>query len=129
MNHSHEDWLHKKINEINDKIWENSGIKMEDVINYILHDTPLPNNQSTLDFDLGDLFDDNRDKNVDEPKKPKWKIYQDLSYLSSVESVHCTMLIQALEAKKKLLDAQTEYFDTMSNIECDNEMFGFYLNL
>lgn len=61
--------------------------------------------------------------------KPTRKVYEDLSYIASMESTRCRMLIDKLKATIELLDAQQKYYDTMSMIECDNEHFGFDLSI
>ena len=61
--------------------------------------------------------------------KPVYKTYEDLAYISSMEATRCHMLIDKLKATIDLLDAQQKYYEAISTIERDNEMFGFDLGI
>lgn len=61
--------------------------------------------------------------------KPSYKNYEDLAYISAMETTRCHMLIDKLKATIKLLDAQQQYYEAMSIIERDNETFGFDLSI
>lgn len=61
--------------------------------------------------------------------KPVYKTYEDLAYISAMETTRCHMLIDKLKATIKLLDAQQQYYEAMSIIERDNETFGFDLSI
>lgn len=63
------------------------------------------------------------------PVKPVYKTYEDLAYISAMEATRCHMLIDKLTATIDLLDAQQQYYEAMSIIERDNEMFGFDLDI
>ena len=71
-------------------------------------------------------------KKANKPKKsvkPVYKIYEDLAYISAMEATRCHMLIDKLKATIDFLDAQQQYYEAMSVIERDNEMFGFDLSI
>lgn len=61
--------------------------------------------------------------------KPIYKTYEDLAYISAMETTRCHMLIDKLKATIDLLDAQQQYYEAMSIIERDNETFGFDLSI
>lgn len=61
-------------------------------------------------------------------KKTMDQVYSQAACKASMESSRCEVLIQELEARKKLLDAISEYYDTMSSIERENVMFRFDLS-
>ena len=61
-------------------------------------------------------------------KKSMDQIYSQAACNASMASIRCEFLIQTLEARKKLLDAMSEYYDIMSSIERENAMFGFDLS-
>lgn len=61
--------------------------------------------------------------------KPVYKIYEDLAYISAMEATRCHLLIDKLKAIINLLNAQQQYYDAMSVIERDNDMFGFDLSI
>lgn len=61
--------------------------------------------------------------------EPTWKMYNELAYISSMERTRCFMLIDKLKAISDLLEAQTKYYEAVSLIERDNEMFGFDLSI
>lgn len=71
-------------------------------------------------------------KKDDKPKKstkPVYKIYEDLAYISAMEATRCHILIDKLKAIIDLLNAQQQYYEAMSVIERDNDMFGFDLSI
>jgi len=81
------------------------------------------NRESTPDFEL------EPSKKAGKTKKPVYKVYENLAYISSMEATRCHMLIDKLKATIDLLNAQNQYYEVMSNIERENEMFGFDLNI
>lgn len=67
-------------------------------------------------------------KGAVKPAKQSWQNYQALATGASLDALRCDMLIAKLQATKKLLQAQEEYFDSLSAIEHDNAL-GFDLSL
>ncbi len=85
-----------------------------------------------LDRESAPDFEFKPSKKTNKPKKsvkPAYKTYEDLAYISAMESSRCHMLIDKLKAYINLLDAQQQYYEEMSVIERDNEMFGFDLSI
>lgn len=68
-------------------------------------------------------------KKPEKPVKPLYKTYEDLACGSAFEEVRCRLLIKKLKATVELLSAQQQYYDAMSDIARDNEMFGFDLSI
>lgn len=66
---------------------------------------------------------------AEEKKISQAKIYRDLAYGASMEASRLTMLKIKINAEIKLLNALSEYYDEISELERSNSYFGgFDLN-
>lgn len=63
------------------------------------------------------------------PAKQSWQNYRTLATGAVLDAARCDMLIAKLQATKKLLQAQEEYFVSLSAIEHDNVQLGFDLSI